>query len=872
MPAKDSPRPAVPSGRRKKDDPTDTRVRQPASSRRSTDIPASTPPLPDSAASYRTLFEQSMDAIYVASPAGVILEANRAWLQMFGYSLEDIPSLRAVDAYAVAADREVFLQRIAPTGLLRDTVRFKRKDGTTFECERTVFALKDEAGAIVAYEGILRDITERQRAEEELRRSEAYVTAILDNLPVGVAVNSADPAVTFQYMNDNFTRFYRTTRDKLASPDAFWEAVYEEPALRENIRKRVLDDCASSDPGRMHWDDLPITRKGERTTFISAQNVPIPEKGLMLSTVWDVTARMEAEEALRKSEERFRSLFDHSIDAIFIATAEGAILEANQAWLDMFQYSREDMSSLNVLDVYANPAERESLLSRMAESDSVRDEVRYKRKDGTLFVTRRTVVALRDQSGAVVLYQGILYDISELKQAEEREKQQRIFSEALMETSPACILVFHVHRKVVFANAETDRVLGLPPDKIVGMTCGEELRLLDGTGTTLPEGELPVCRVFLNEQPLYATEYAFDSPTGRRILSFSAAPLYDETDAVARVVATVEDVTASKLREQALRESEARYRSLFEQSVDAVALVAVDGTVLEANPAFLKLFKVDSIAGFNAADHYVAPDSRQSFKERMEKEGQLLDDEQVLSRSDGSLMTCLRSAVSRRDVDGRIVGYQTVLHDITERKQREREREESLERLQKAMHATVEAMSAAVEMRDPYTAGHQRRVTTVARAIAGELGVDGDSLQALTLGGQLHDLGKLHIPAEILSKPRALTKSEFMLIKEHAQASYDLLKGIDFPWPVADIAYQHHERLDGSGYPRGLKGDEMLPEARILAVADVFEAMSSHRPYRPSLGPEAALAELLAHRGTLYDPDAVDACVRIVREKGFILD
>jgi len=813
-----------------------------------------------------------MDAIYVASPAGAILEVNRAWLQMFGYSPEDVPSLRAVDAYAVPSDREVFLQRIAQTGLLRDAVRFKRKDGSIFECERTVFALKDEAGTLVAYEGILCDITERLRVDEALRRSEAYVKSVLDNLPIGIAVNSVDPAVTFQYINDNFTRFYRTTREALASPDAFWDAAYEDPKLREEIRKRVLDDCDSGDPDRMHWDNIPISRKGEPTTCISARNVPIPEKGLMLSAVWDVTARNEAEEALRKSEERFRSLFDHSIDAIFIASAEGAILEANQAWLDMFLYSRKELSSINVRDLYAVPSERQDLLRRVAQSSSVRDEVRYKRKDGTAFSARRTVVALKDQSGAVVLYQGILYDVTELKQAEEREKRQRVFSEALMETSPACILVFDAGRKVVFANAETDRVLGLSPDQAMNMTCGEDLRLLDATGATLQEGDLPVCRVFLNEQPVYSTEYAFDSPTGRRILSISAAPLYDETGSVDSVVATVEDITTAKRREQALRESEARFRALFEQSMDAVALVAVDGSVLEANPAFLKLFGVESITGLNAADFYLDPNDRRQFTERLERDGQVLDDEQVLRRHDGSLMTCLRSAVARRDVDGRIVGYQTVLHDITERKQREREREESLAQLQKAMQATVEAMSAAVEMRDPYTAGHQRRVTTVARAIGQELGISSNSLEALTLGGQLHDLGKLHIPSEILSKPRLLTNSEFMLIREHPQASYDLLKGIDFPWPVADIAYQHHERLDGSGYPRGLKGEQMLPEARILAVADVFEAMSSHRPYRPALGPEAALAELLAHRGTLYDSDAVDACVRIVREKGFTLD
>jgi HD-GYP domain-containing protein (c-di-GMP phosphodiesterase class II) len=200
------------------------------------------------------------------------------------------------------------------------------------------------------------------------------------------------------------------------------------------------------------------------------------------------------------------------------------------------------------------------------------------------------------------------------------------------------------------------------------------------------------------------------------------------------------------------------------------------------------------------------------------------------------------------------------------------ERERSIERLRKALKATVEVMSAAVQMRDPYTASHQLRVTTVAGAIAGEMGVTDDSRHALQLAGQVHDLGKLRIPAEILTKPGRLTDTEFLLIKEHPQASYDLLKGIDFPGPVALIAYQHHERIDGSGYPQGLTGDEMLPEARILAVADVFEAMASHRPYRPALGVEGALHELERGRDTVYDRDAVDALIRLVRDKGFTLD
>jgi len=209
------------------------------------------------------------------------------------------------------------------------------------------------------------------------------------------------------------------------------------------------------------------------------------------------------------------------------------------------------------------------------------------------------------------------------------------------------------------------------------------------------------------------------------------------------------------------------------------------------------------------------------------------------------------------------------LAGVIERKKRESEKERLLERLQKALAATIEAMSAAVDARDPYTSGHQRRVALIADAIAGEMGAGDEVRQAVSMAGQVHDLGKLQIPAEILAKPGRLSPIEFELIKCHSQASYDILKNIDFPWPVADIALQHHERLDGSGYPQGLKGNEMRLEARILAVADVFEAMSSHRPYRAALGAEAALEELQRNRGKLFDPDAVDACVRLVRDRGF---
>lgn len=199
------------------------------------------------------------------------------------------------------------------------------------------------------------------------------------------------------------------------------------------------------------------------------------------------------------------------------------------------------------------------------------------------------------------------------------------------------------------------------------------------------------------------------------------------------------------------------------------------------------------------------------------------------------------------------------------------EQQHYLDRLHRGLAGTVQAIATMVEMRDPYTAGHQRRVADLAAGIAGEIGLPHEQVYVVHLAGGVHDLGKISLPAEILSKPGSLSPIEYSLIKQHPQAGYDILKGVDFPWPIAQFVLQHHERIDGSGYPQGLKGDEILLEARILAVADVIEAIASHRPYRPSLGMDAALTEISDKRGVLYDPAVVDAALWLFREKNYKL-
>jgi putative two-component system response regulator len=213
--------------------------------------------------------------------------------------------------------------------------------------------------------------------------------------------------------------------------------------------------------------------------------------------------------------------------------------------------------------------------------------------------------------------------------------------------------------------------------------------------------------------------------------------------------------------------------------------------------------------------------------------------------------------------------YQEAQRELAERKRAEREIQRNLEKVRKTMEGTIHAMTFIVETRDPYTAGHQQRVTQLACVLAKEMNLSEEQIDGIRMAGLIHDLGKICIPGEILSKPGKINEAELSLVKTHPEVGYNMLRTIDFPWPVAQIVLQHHERMDGSGYPRGLLGVDILLEARILAVADVVEAIASHRPYRPALGLQKALQEITQNRGTLYDSEVVNICLRLFLEKGF---
>jgi len=347
---------------------------------------------------------------------------------------------------------------------------------------------------------------------------------------------------------------------------------------------------------------------------------------------------------------------------------------------------------------------------------------------------------------------------------------------------------------------------------------------------------------------------------------------------------TVEDVTARKEAEDALLASQLRLSEAMDLARIVHWEVDVSTDEFVFNDPFYAFYgtTAEQEGGYRMSREeygrrFVHPDDIRVFQQVAEKRLAstdrefLLDAEHRIVRRDGEVRHVLARIRVSRDATGHVTVYYGANQDITKRKEAAEKLESTLGNLRKAIGGTIQAIVQVVEMRDPYTAGHQRRVADLARSVATEMGLPPDVIEGIRIAAAIHDIGKVAVPAEILSKPGKLTQNELELIKDHSLTGFDILKHVEFPWPIAEIIYQHHERLDGSGYPRGLKGDDVLLEARIIALADVVEAMASHRPFRPARGIDAALDEIEEHRGTLYDPEVVDTCLKLFRERGYAL-
>ena len=325
---------------------------------------------------------------------------------------------------------------------------------------------------------------------------------------------------------------------------------------------------------------------------------------------------------------------------------------------------------------------------------------------------------------------------------------------------------------------------------------------------------------------------------------------------------------------QKIKESEECFRSLSENAPDIIYTLGIKGKFTYINPVIETIlgYRPEEIIGRYFIDIVRKEDVHRCiefFKQVRDHQQTIKEEMGILLHKDGTERYFSFSCAPNFDSESHFIGVVGTFKNMTDIRKSEMELKKSFEKLQSVMSSTIDAISIIVESRDPYTAGHQRRVTQLATAIAGELALSKEKIDLIRMGSLIHDIGKIYIPSEILTKPMKLNDIEYAMIKSHPEVARKILKQVDFIPTVVDMVYQHHERIDGSGYPRKLKRDDILIEARILAVADTVEAMATHRPYRPSLGIEKALEEIENQRDILYDEAVADACLKLFREKRF---
>jgi len=606
---------------------------------------------------------------------------------------------------------------------------------------------------------------------------------------------------------------------------------------------------------------------------LTAENTALKERIRKLEATYE--GLKSTQETLQENAARYRFLANKMTDVVWIQDLNLRTVYVSPSVEKMLGFTPEERVLQDVTE-QLTPASLSSVYDVLAQELALEEqghtdtektitiEVEYYHKDGSTRWGENIVSGIRNDRGELTGIHGVTRDITKRKRIEEelrkKDKTLNAFFDAVQESM------------VLISPEGIIRLSNRPAAKRLGKT------LQEFEGTCLYDHFPPEVaslrkskyeKVFATGEPI-----CFKDTRAGRTFEQRCYPVFSDDKKVCGVAIFAQDVTELHRAHESLQASKGNFRRSLAESPFGIRIVSQKGKPLYVNTAFLDIFDYES-----AGEWKTKPSRRYTIKSldehRLRKEkrrsGQTEAEEYELEIL-GKNGTVRHIQVWRKPVlwDGESQ-YQVLYADITERKRAEEELLRTLERLNKALEATIEIMVQAIEARDPYTAGHQQRVADLAQAIAAEMDLGKDRIAGIYMAGVVHDIGKLSIPAEILAKPSKLSDIEYALIKEHALIGYDILKNMDFPCPLAEVIYQHHERMDGSGYPRNLKGEEILLEARIMAVADVVEAMSSHRPYRAARGIAAALEEIESGRGSLYDDTVVEACLKLFREKGYQL-
>jgi PAS domain S-box-containing protein/putative nucleotidyltransferase with HDIG domain len=572
-----------------------------------------------------------------------------------------------------------------------------------------------------------------------------------------------------------------------------------------------------------------------------------------------------AGETVRKSEIDYRDVFEAIDHAAALIEDDLTITLVNGEFERLSGYDRAEIEGKKKLFEFLAPHDAGEIRDYFAHGGEnyhappKNYKIIFTNKQGEP-VEAAVILAMVPQSRKSILS---LADVRKLREAEESLKISELRFRSLFENSPVGITLAN-DVSMLYANPAFLRMFGL-----------DEATKLQGQ--TLANYITPIGRQLTAERPERGVQ-GQDSPgspekeaIGQR-KDGTTFPVQIETFMIGLIDGSASVAFISDISERKQAEEELALRAqLLDGANDSIVLHDFEGRFHYANDVACRFYGYtrEELMQKKVFDLAVGESTEENqFRlNELKTKGRVVFD--AVFGKDGAL-TPVEINANVLEVGGRQLVL-SVARDITERKRAEERQKESHAKLAKTFEQTVESLASIAEMRDPYTAGHQVRVARLACEIASESGMSTEQISAIRTAATLHDIGKMIVPHEILNKPGKLNALERSFVEAHAQASYEILKKIEFALPVAEIILQHHERLNGSGYPRGLSGDSILKEARVLAVADVVEAMASYRPYRPALPLEKALEEISCHRGTLYDADVVDACLRLFSEKDFSL-
>lgn len=815
------------------------------------------------------LLESAQEGIAVTNIDGTVQRINKGFSDIFGYIREEVVGKSIDDLIAPPGQFEEARSATVRAGkgksVALETVR-RRKDGSLLDVSilGSPIIVNEELVGVYA---IYRDITSRKQAERSLKESEERYRTLVNTIPEAVTVTDLEGNIT--YVSPQTLQIHG-----FESPDA----VLGKNALKlidPSDHKRAARNMQKTLEQGMIRNAEYLLIKGDGTRFNGELNATLIKDShgnpqAFIATTRDITARKSAENALKENEEKYRNLFQNSNDAIFIHDLDGNMIDVNNRVLTLFGYTKPEIIALTSDKLHPSKDLPKSAqaFKNISKNGFVNFEINFKKKNGTIFPAE--VSSSLFEIGNAKVIQGVVRDISARMQAVDslRESEERY--RELVEKAGAAILIDDREGKFVFCNRRLAELFGYSLD---------EMKTKDIRSIVHPDDLDRVMKIHQGrihgKKAPSKYEFMGIKKNGELMYLEIDAVALKESDEIIGTRSYLWDITQRKKVEEDIKSSEERLKILFEYAPDGYYLTDLKGVFLDGNKTAEEMigYKKEGMIGKNFAQVKLLS------AKQLPKAAALLarnalgqptgPDEFTLTRKDGS-----KTMVSIRTFPVRIAGQTVVLgiaHDITEYKRTQDELRRSYERMQKVLEDTINALTSAVEKRDPYTAGHQHRVAVLVDAIAERMRLPDYQKKGLHVAALVHDIGKINVPAGILNKPSALSDAEFALVKDHVLVGYDILRTIEFPWPVAEIVLQHHERLDGSGYPSGIKDGAIMLEAKILGVADVVESMLAHRPYRPARGMESAVSEIKKNKKKLYDVKVVNACLKVLKDKNFSL-